>query len=102
MAATDPTASDVARALAARRWRGVSTEERRVATAPGRTAAMAAKARKREELQAAARAQVDAAIAAGAIPARPSPQTIAAVADVVAAVDVPENTVRKRRKVAAT
>jgi hypothetical protein len=48
-------------------------------------------------LQAAARAQVDEAIYAGRIPARPSPQTIAAVADVVAAVDVGKSKQRKRR-----
>jgi hypothetical protein len=52
------------------------------------------------ELQTAARVQIDAAVAAGAIPARPSPETIAAVADVVAAVHVPE-TRKRRRKVAA-
>jgi hypothetical protein len=91
MRSKDPTATDVARALASRRWRGVSAEERRLATAPGRTAAIAAKAKKRDErsgLQAAAQIQLDAAIAAGAIPPRPSPQTIAHVADVVAGVDL--------------
>ncbi|MGP8160427.1 MAG: hypothetical protein ACLQGJ_04270 [Candidatus Dormibacteria bacterium] len=41
-----------------------------------------------DELQAVARARLVEAIAAGAIPPRPSPQTIAHVADVVAGVDL--------------
>ena len=40
------------------------------------------------ELQAVARERIDAAIAAGALPAHPFPETIAHVADVVAGVDL--------------